>query len=106
MLHSIAERLRQKHRTVPYPNGDPVLPERFRGRPSISANRCAAGYTDDTGISQRVAEDALHHCAGSPQASPDQKADDGTRHTDVPEYRLLLRRNHDIPEKRQPGGLR
>lgn len=42
MLSLLVERLRQKHRTVPYPAADPVLPERFRGRPFIAAGRCAA----------------------------------------------------------------
>ncbi len=42
MLLSLTERLRQKYRTVPYPAKDPVLPERFRGRPHIDAAACLA----------------------------------------------------------------
>ena len=42
ILSLLAERLRQKHRTVAYPAADPVLPERFRGRPFIDANTCNA----------------------------------------------------------------
>lgn len=36
MLRIIAERARQKYRTVPYPAREPVLPPRFRGRPVLS----------------------------------------------------------------------
>ncbi len=40
MLSIIAERLLQKYRTVPYPRGQAVLPERFIGKPHISAAKC------------------------------------------------------------------
>jgi Ni,Fe-hydrogenase III small subunit/NAD-dependent dihydropyrimidine dehydrogenase PreA subunit len=36
-------RLQQKHRTVSFPKGMPVLPERFRGRPVVDSAKCAAG---------------------------------------------------------------
>lgn len=49
MLTILAERLRQKYRTVPYPAKEPVLSPRFRGRP-----RLAAGSAEDA----RVAEAA------------------------------------------------
>ena len=42
MLQTIAERLRQQYRTVPYPSVHPVLPERFMGRPHINAHTCTA----------------------------------------------------------------
>ena len=38
MFPTIAERLRQKYRTVPYPAQAPVLPPRFRGRPNLHAD--------------------------------------------------------------------
>ncbi len=41
MLKILAERLRQGHRTVAFPRAEPVLPERFRGRPSLDPSRCA-----------------------------------------------------------------
>ena len=43
MLNVLLERLRQGHRTSRYPLELPVLPERFRGRPVIDAERCGDG---------------------------------------------------------------
>lgn len=40
MWKIIVERLRQGHRTGSYPRKDPVLPERFRGRPELVQERC------------------------------------------------------------------
>jgi Ni,Fe-hydrogenase III small subunit/ferredoxin len=40
MWKIIVERLRQGHRTGKYPRRDPVLPERFRGRPHIKPELC------------------------------------------------------------------
>lgn len=37
MFKILTERLRQKYRTVPYPAKEPVLPPRFRGRPTLAA---------------------------------------------------------------------
>lgn len=42
MLNIFVERLRQKMRTVGYPEELPSLPPRFRGRPAIDAGRCRA----------------------------------------------------------------
>ncbi|MEI6809691.1 MAG: NADH-quinone oxidoreductase subunit NuoB [bacterium] len=36
MWRDIAERIRQKHRTLDYPRHEPVLPARFQGRPVVS----------------------------------------------------------------------
>ncbi|MFA5026983.1 MAG: hydrogenase [Candidatus Methylomirabilota bacterium] len=36
MLKELIARLRQGYRTIPYPQGEPVLPDRFRGRPELS----------------------------------------------------------------------
>lgn len=41
MIHILLSRLRQGHRTLPYPKELPALPDRFRGRPVIDASRCA-----------------------------------------------------------------
>ncbi|NOY12991.1 MAG: hydrogenase [Deltaproteobacteria bacterium] len=38
MLHILRERLRQGHRTGKFPQQEPTLPERFRGRPQIIAD--------------------------------------------------------------------
>jgi Ni,Fe-hydrogenase III small subunit/NAD-dependent dihydropyrimidine dehydrogenase PreA subunit len=43
MLKIIRERLRQGHRTGRYPQEEPVLPERFRGRPEIEPALCPEG---------------------------------------------------------------
>src|SRR5882672_3721127 len=42
-MRHIFERLRQKHRTIPYPIELPVLPDRFRGMPTIDASKCPNG---------------------------------------------------------------
>ncbi len=41
MIHILLSRLRQGHRTIPYPKSLPALPERFRGRPTVDASKCA-----------------------------------------------------------------
>lgn len=43
MLNIFRERFRQGHRTSGFPQTEPVLPERFRGRPVLSAEKCPAG---------------------------------------------------------------
>lgn len=43
MISAILERLRQKERTVSYPQGEPVLPARFRGLPVLAPDRCRQG---------------------------------------------------------------
>jgi len=44
MLRVINARLQQKHRTMRYPHGaPPELPDRFRGRPIIDAQKCPPG---------------------------------------------------------------
>ncbi|MFB3818085.1 MAG: hydrogenase [Candidatus Methylomirabilales bacterium] len=43
MLRELLTRLRQGQRTMRYPDGPAVLPDRFRGRPELSAGMCPAG---------------------------------------------------------------
>jgi Ni,Fe-hydrogenase III small subunit/ferredoxin len=43
MLGVTLARLRQGHRTIPYPDQVPVLPDRFRGLPVIDSSRCPPG---------------------------------------------------------------
>lgn len=43
MLKVVLSRVRQGHRTVSFPKGEPALPERFRGRPAIDSTRCSPG---------------------------------------------------------------
>jgi Ni,Fe-hydrogenase III small subunit/ferredoxin len=42
MLRELAARIRQGYRTMPYPEGTPVLPDRFRGKPEIDFSACDA----------------------------------------------------------------
>lgn len=43
MLNILRTRLHQGHRTIRFPDGEPALPPRFRGRPVIDASRCPEG---------------------------------------------------------------
>jgi len=43
MLNILRERFRQGYRTGDFPRTEPVLPERFRGRPLLSAEKCPPG---------------------------------------------------------------
>ena len=40
MIDILLARLRQGHRTLPYPAGEAPLPDRFRGRPRLDPSRC------------------------------------------------------------------
>jgi formate hydrogenlyase subunit 6/NADH:ubiquinone oxidoreductase subunit I len=40
MLNLLRARLHQGHRTVRFPDQPPLLPDRFRGRPTLAATRC------------------------------------------------------------------
>jgi Ni,Fe-hydrogenase III small subunit/NAD-dependent dihydropyrimidine dehydrogenase PreA subunit len=47
MIDLFRARLRQGHRTIAYPDGPPPeLPERFRGRPILDAEKCAEGCVE------------------------------------------------------------
>lgn len=43
MLKILLARLRQGYQTSAYPDAEPALPKRFRGRPQLDANRCTDG---------------------------------------------------------------
>ncbi len=43
LFKAIAARLHQGHRTIPFPATEPVLPDRFRGRPVIDVSKCPDG---------------------------------------------------------------
>jgi formate hydrogenlyase subunit 6/NADH:ubiquinone oxidoreductase subunit I len=43
MLDILITRIRQKNRTVAFPKRPPELPDRFRGLPLISAEKCRGG---------------------------------------------------------------
>lgn len=46
MIRALLERIRQRHRTVVYPAGPPVLPERLRGRPVVKPGACPEGCAE------------------------------------------------------------
>lgn len=43
MLKILWTRIRQGHRTIPFPRKEPTLPERFRGRPVLDSSKCREG---------------------------------------------------------------
>lgn len=43
MFKILLERSRQKNRTIKFPAAEPVLPERFRGRPAADFSKCPKG---------------------------------------------------------------
>ncbi len=43
MLQVSLARLKQGHRTIPYPAQEPILPDRFRGLPVVDASKCPDG---------------------------------------------------------------
>ncbi len=80
MIRAIRERWRQGHRTMPYPDEPPVLPDRVLGRPSLDPSRCpadcrACGEACPTGAVTREGGLALDlgrclFCAACSQACP------------------------------------
>lgn len=46
MILELIARLRQGHRTLPYPAEEPTLPDRFRGRPAFEPGKCPEGCRD------------------------------------------------------------
>ena len=43
MLSILKARWQQGHRTIGYPDADPVVPDRLRGLPVIDTEKCPAG---------------------------------------------------------------
>jgi Ni,Fe-hydrogenase III small subunit/NAD-dependent dihydropyrimidine dehydrogenase PreA subunit len=43
MLNILRARFKQGHRTVAFPDGEPVLPDKFRGAPMLDRGRCQGG---------------------------------------------------------------
>ena len=46
MIKALMARMRQKHRTIRWPDREPAMPDRFRGRPEIERARCPADCRD------------------------------------------------------------
>jgi Ni,Fe-hydrogenase III small subunit/Pyruvate/2-oxoacid:ferredoxin oxidoreductase delta subunit len=62
MLKNVRARLRQGYRTIEWPARDPVLPERFRGRPVLDPSRCAQGCA---ACAEACPTDAIQAAPGS-----------------------------------------
>lgn len=46
MLRILLERWKQGARTTPFPDGEPALPDRFRGLPVVDSTKCRTGCRD------------------------------------------------------------
>src|SRR5436309_5756713 len=101
MLQVSLARLKQGHRTIPYPAQEPTLPERFRGLPIVDSSKCAVGCrdcaeacpTDAITIGERGVRLDLGRClfcTDCTQACP-EGAIQYTR-----EYRLATRTREDL----------
>ena len=101
MLEILLARLKQGHRTLPYPAVEPTLPDRFRGLPIVDSSQCAVGCHDcaeacptsaisinDTGV--RLDLGRCLFCSDCTQACPEGSI----RYTQ--EYRLATRRRADL----------
>src|SRR5579859_7905879 len=101
MLRILATRLRQGHRTVPYPASQPELPDRFRGLPVLDSSRCPDGCaacseacpTGALGLGERRLQVDLGRCLfctdcvrACPEAAISLSSD----------YRLAVRSRNDL----------
>ena len=101
MLNILLARLRQGHRTIPFPSGEVTMPDRFRGLPAIDAAKCPEGCRDcaDACPTQAIAAGKegvkidlgrCLFCTECVEACPQQ----AIRYTD--DYRLATRTREDL----------
>jgi len=64
MLKALLTRIRQGRRTIPFPAAEPMLPERYRGRPRIDAAKCPDGCCECAGA---CPTDAIEIIGGKPR---------------------------------------
>lgn len=101
MLKAMMARWRQGHRTIGFPAADPVLPERFRGRPALDRTKCDDGCrtchdacpTEALGIDEEGLRLDLGRClfCGECETACPQGAVTFTR-----DYRLSARHRDDL----------
>jgi Ni,Fe-hydrogenase III small subunit/Pyruvate/2-oxoacid:ferredoxin oxidoreductase delta subunit len=107
MLQISLARLRQGHRTIPFPEQVPALPDRFRGLPVVDASRCPedcracaeACPTDAISIDPqglRLDLGRCLFCTDCTEACPEG----AIRYT--PDYRLATRTRPDLVLEGQP----
>jgi Ni,Fe-hydrogenase III small subunit/NAD-dependent dihydropyrimidine dehydrogenase PreA subunit len=101
MLKVLLARLQQGHRTLPFPKGEPVLPDRFRGLPVLDSSRCADGCrecvaacpTDAINFQDSQLQLDLGRCLFCTDCT--RSCPEGAiRYT--PEYRLATRTRQDL----------
>jgi Ni,Fe-hydrogenase III small subunit/Pyruvate/2-oxoacid:ferredoxin oxidoreductase delta subunit len=110
MLTILTTRLRQKHRTIGYPAAEPVLPDRFRGRPAIDASKCPEGCRGCAGIcpTEAIKTDGgsasvdLGRCLFCAECA--QACSNGAV-TFTTEYRMAARHRDDLILDREPYRL-
>jgi Ni,Fe-hydrogenase III small subunit/ferredoxin len=101
MFRPLFARIHQGHRTVPYPKQEPVLPDRFRGAPTIDARKCPEGChaCADACPTDAVKVDAegplfdlgrCLFCTDCARACPEGAIENG------PDYRLAARTRADL----------
>ena len=101
MIKALMARIRQKHRTIRWPGREPVMPDRFRGRPEIERSRCAAdcrccvescptGAIERTGTGPRIDLGRCLFCTDCVEACPHG----ALRFTQ--EYRMAARGRGDL----------
>lgn len=101
MLNILLARFRQGHRTIPFPKGEPTLPDRFRGRPVVDRSKCPVGCRDcaDACPTDAITIDAhglkldlgrCLFCTDCVEACPEQ----AIRYTQ--EFRLATNRREDL----------
>ena len=100
MSNLILTRLRQGKRTLPFPETEPILPERFRGLPTIDPSQCPPGCTScaDACPTDAIAKDGslrldLGRCLFCPECS--NACPEGSIHFSH-QYRLATSKREDL----------
>ncbi len=101
MIKAILARMQQKHRTIRYPAAEPILPDRYMGRPAIDSAKCNPSCrqclevcpTDAIAITEAGLQIDLGRClfCGRCQQLCPHHAIEFTR-----EYRMATRKKEDL----------